>query len=292
MKRIRTIAICAAMAVSVLAAGCSNGTASPAPSSADSKNAAAKYGVPSGIDKITIGTSIASAPFEYYDTDGKTILGFEAELLEEIGKLLGVRVEMKAAEFASLFAGLDSGRYDALMNGILDRKSRQEKYDLVDYMKDESVVIGLTGSTSSIRSLTDFCGHSVVVQQGSTYETFFNDLKNECKQEGRSEITMVQVADVNAQNLAVRTGRAEYAAGQLSGLGYRVKQLKGFELSEFTFLPTLLAIVFERDSELIPPIRAALDELMANGTYEKIFDKWELSRVTIPKTLLNAGTAE
>lgn len=43
--------------------------------------------------RIAVGSDIAYAPMEYYDTDGTTILGFDKELADAIGRQLGVPLE-------------------------------------------------------------------------------------------------------------------------------------------------------------------------------------------------------
>lgn len=51
-------------------------------------------------------------PFEAFDADNKTIIGFDADLSDAIAAKLGVKAEHVNAGFDSILVGLAAGKYD------------------------------------------------------------------------------------------------------------------------------------------------------------------------------------
>ncbi|KAA5586695.1 transporter substrate-binding domain-containing protein, partial [Pseudomonas aeruginosa] len=107
-------------------------------------------------DKITIGLEGTFPPFSYHDKDGK-LTGFEYEIAEEIAKDLGVKSEFVEVKWDALIAGLDTNKYDFVINNISITDERKEKYDFTaPYMKSEAVLA--VREESSIQSIKDYEG--------------------------------------------------------------------------------------------------------------------------------------
>jgi ABC-type amino acid transport/signal transduction systems, periplasmic component/domain len=82
---------------------------------------------------ITIGVSAQSKPYNYYDTNNE-LTGFEIDLLKAIEQQLDdYAFEFEITEFASLFAGVDSGKFDLIANNIGENPERREKYLFSEY---------------------------------------------------------------------------------------------------------------------------------------------------------------
>src|SRR5690625_4901233 len=77
---------------------------------------------------ITIGISTQSKPYNYYDENNE-LAGFEIDLLKAIEQdLEDYTFEYEITEFASLFAGIDSKKFDLIANNIGENPERREKY--------------------------------------------------------------------------------------------------------------------------------------------------------------------
>lgn len=88
---------------------------------------------------IQVGSDIAYAPMEYYDTDGKTVLGFDKELGDLLATELGVPLVFNNATFDGLITQLDSNRFDLAISSMSDTVERQQKVDFVDYYISGSI---------------------------------------------------------------------------------------------------------------------------------------------------------
>src|SRR3954470_15479538 len=91
--------------------------------------------------EIKIGTEGVYAPFSFHDASGK-LTGFDIEIAEEVAKRLGVKPDFIETQWDGIFAGLDSKRFDAIINQIGIRPDRQAKYDFSDpYTVSKPVLI-------------------------------------------------------------------------------------------------------------------------------------------------------
>ena len=97
------------------------------------------------------------APWTYHD-EGDNLVGYDVEVAQLIAEKLGVRATFVEGEWDGLLAGLDSGRYDILVNGVDITQERQEKYDFsVPYAYNHTVII-VKGDNEDIHSLEDLAG--------------------------------------------------------------------------------------------------------------------------------------
>lgn len=86
------------------------------------------------LDKITeagvvvVGTEGTYAPNSYHDEDG-SLTGFDVEVARAVAEKLGVEAQFVEAEWDSLFASMDSGRVDVVINEVEYSEERAEKYD-------------------------------------------------------------------------------------------------------------------------------------------------------------------
>ena len=122
---------------------------------------------------ITVGVSAQSKPYNYYGTNNE-LAGFEIDLLEAIEtELDGVRIEYEITEFASLFAGIDSGKFDLIANNIGENPERREKYlySQNPYVITHNVLITRPDVGENV-TLEDMAGRSMGVVAGSLQAIF------------------------------------------------------------------------------------------------------------------------
>jgi polar amino acid transport system substrate-binding protein len=240
-----------------------------------------------------IGTGVGAPPYEFYEgNDTTTIQGFEPDLLRAVAEREGVNLDWQVTEFESLFSSLDSGRFDFLAYGLADRRSRQEKYDLLDYVKNEQGFMGKTETDPAVE-MVDLCGKSVAALAGSVVESqLMTESEGVCVDAGLEPIEILPVQNQSGIVQAVTTGRTDYASADVPLLAYEAQQVGGLEVFPLTYLEGFTAMVFPKDSELSTRIAAAIDELIADGTYAQILSEWDLESLALEETEFNAGTAD
>ena len=83
--------------------------------------------------QLSFAMDASYAPFEYFDTDNKTIIGFDADLSQAIGTTMGIKVNDVNAAFDSILIGLTSQKYDVGMSAFSASAERAKVVDFVTY---------------------------------------------------------------------------------------------------------------------------------------------------------------
>jgi|APAra7269096819_1048525.scaffolds.fasta_scaffold11234_3 polar amino acid transport system substrate-binding protein len=238
---------------------------------------------------VTIGTSVGYPPYVFYDTDGKTLLGYEPELHDLWTSKLKIKGNWKSADWASLFSGLQSQRYDVLMVGIKDTKERQEKYTIVDYAMDGWTVLYAKGNSKGINTADSLCGLKVAAV-AQTSETNMKSISADCENKGKKPLS-ISVFNADTQGLlALSSGRVDAVSVQTPSGAYYVKQNpdKYELLDRLNLAPGLVGIVLPKEqTELAEAYQAAIQSSIDDGSYAKIMDKWGMTSLAIKKASIN-----
>lgn len=143
--------------------------ASPAAEATETDDAEGQLGAVQSAGKMVVGMEGDWAPWSYHDTDSNEVIGFDADTARAIGEKLGVEVEIVEAPWESLFAGLDDGRYDMVVNGVEITEERSEKYDFSEPYGYIHTALVVRGDNDDIHSFEDLSGKKTVNSIGSTY---------------------------------------------------------------------------------------------------------------------------
>ena len=118
--------------------------------------------------EITVAMEGTWAPWTFHDEDDN-LVGYDVEVSQKIGEKLGVKVNFIEGEWDGLLAGLDSGRYDLMVNGVSVDEERKEKYDFsIPYAANRTAVI-VKNENEDIKSMEDLEGKHTANTLNSTY---------------------------------------------------------------------------------------------------------------------------
>jgi polar amino acid transport system substrate-binding protein len=289
-------------ALTVLAlAGCgsssNNNTSSSSttPASTTSANAAIESQVPAAIKSkgtLNVATEAQYAPNEFVAPDGHTVIGMDADLMQALGSLMGLKVKLINSNFETIIPGLAAGRYDIGASSFTDTKEREKTVDFVDYFKAGISFYAKSSANPGVSKLADLCGKTVAVEKGTVELEESTKQSGTCKKEGKKSVTVLSFPGQNPVTLAIISGRAELAMADSPVVAYQIKQANGqLKLigESYGFAPYGLAI--PKTSGMTTPILAALKELIANGTYAKIMEKWGLQSGAISTPKINGATS-
>ena len=81
--------------------------------------------------EIVIAMEGTWSPWTYHDDSGE-LVGFDVEVGQKIAEKLGVKATFVEGGWDGLLAGLESGRYDVMINGVNITEDRAEVYDFSD----------------------------------------------------------------------------------------------------------------------------------------------------------------
>ena len=216
--------------------------------------------------ELLVGTEGTYAPFTFHDESGK-LTGFDVEIAEEIASRLGVKAKFMETQWDAMFPGLDSERFDMIANQVGIKPERQEKYDFSDPYISSSAVLVTQADNNDVKSFEDIKGlkaaQSLTSNYGEMAKSYGAELVGidgfiqaiELLNSNRVDVTIndkLTVLDFQKQkpeaNIKV-VAEAEDAAQ--SGLMFR----KGSET-------------------LVKAVNEALNEMIEDGTYNEISEKW------------------
>jgi polar amino acid transport system substrate-binding protein len=214
---------------------------------------------------LKVATDATFPPFEYTEA-GKRV-GFDVELIEAIGGVLGRKVEWTDIDFKGLIPGLLAKRYDVAASAIYITDERKKVVDFTDPYYPGGLVIMTKKGDTAIKGPDDLKGKKVSVQVGTKSVGFLKDNFPAIERvEVEKNQEMFQLVEVGRADAAV-TGKpaAKVYAKTRGTLQVIDKQLT---IEEYGFA------IRKEDTELTKQFNDALKKLKADGTYDKLVAKY------------------
>jgi ABC-type amino acid transport/signal transduction systems, periplasmic component/domain len=118
--------------------------------------------------EITIAMEGTWSPWTYHNEKDE-LVGFDVEVGRYIANYIGVEAKFVEGEWDGLFAGLDSGMYDIIINGVDETPERAEKYDFSDPYAYIRTALVVRSDNKNIKTFEDLKGKTTANSIGSTY---------------------------------------------------------------------------------------------------------------------------
>lgn len=239
---------------------------------------------------VEVASDIPYPPFEFYESDGKTVKGLEPELAKEIGDLLGLNFHFNAVSYDTLIPSMKAGKYGAAFTGMSDTKERQKQLTFIDYLKTGGSFLVNTGAQKKPTALEQLCGLTVGAQSATVVVDFLTaNVAPKCPANNKLDLKQFTGQDdlVNA----LRSKRVDVAVIPSPSAGYLVKTTNNIFESTFTLPYGILGVAVPADQmDLAKAIQAATQKLKDNGTYIKILSAYGLQDLAVDKITINAAT--
>lgn len=220
--------------------------------------------------KIVIGIT-EYAPMDYKDANGQWI-GFDAEFAQLFAKELGVTCEFYLiADWTKKFMELDTKQIDAVWNGMTITEEALLNASVSDpYVVNAQVVVMKSDKLASYPDADSMKALSFAVENGSAGQK---------AAEAIGATNIVPVQDQAAALMEVAAGTSDAcvvditAANAMTGEGTGYAEL-GYKVS---LTSEEYGVAFRKDSDLTAKFNAFMDKLLADGTLQKLAQKYELT---------------
>ena len=294
----RLVTAAAALAsASLLVGGCgSSGSSSEAtstPAGGTAKNAAAAALVPAAVKSkgtLRVAADATYPPNESIATNGKTVVGMDADLAKAIGGALGLKVAVVNGTFDSIIPGLASGKYDLGMSSFTDTKEREKTVDFVTYFTAGTSFYVKAQGGPAITGLADLCGQKVAVEKGTTQAADVTAQSKKCVAAGKPAVKLSVFPDQNGANLAINSGRADIGMADSPVADYQVAKSNGqFKIVGKPYGTAPYGIAIPKDNGMAKPVLAGLKALMADGQYAAILKKWGVQDGALSSPQINGA---
>ncbi len=247
-----------------------------------------------GVIKLV--TDAHYPPCESFAEDNKTMVGFEPDLWNAMAERLKVKIEPSSIDFAGLIPGVHSGRYDVAVECISDSAEREKQVTFVAYAYGSAAIYTMADNAAITDDELSLCGKTTAAQIGTDFLTMLEDrLQPHCKKAGKAPIKVLQYPNADAVLLALYAGRIDFALNDAASVEeVKDKAPRPIKVITSSLIPKLyLGMVVAKDNKALQQaLEAAVASLQADGTYDKIMDKWELGPMKLEGTGINLATTK
>lgn len=213
---------------------------------------------------IVVGLEGDWAPWSYVDEDDN-LTGYDVEVAKAIAAKLGVEAQIIPGSWDGLFAGMDSGRYDIVVNGVEVTEEREEKYDFADPYAYIRTALIVRGDNDTIHSFEDLKGKKTANSIASTYMNLAESYGATCQGVATLDetLTMVLQGRVDATLNAI-VSYTDYMAQHPDS------DLKVVATTEDASNVAIPMRKGEETASLREAISQAIDELREDGTLSEL----------------------
>ena len=262
IKRIIAYVMTCTMAVVALAACGGAGTSDTAGTGATTEEAAFTF---------KHGFDLDYPPYSYINDDGETG-GFDVEMAQAVCDYYGWTYEAVPFNWDAKDAELNAGSCDCIWSGFT-KNGREDDYLWSQVYSDNEQMI-LVKKDSGIETLADLAGKTVGVQTATSAYDMLND------EEGQKALadTFGSLQVYETYTIAfndLKAGAIDAIAIDVTSGNYLIANEPDYGYLDEKLGSEQYAIGFRKDdTELCEKVDAALDALVADGTYDAIGQKY------------------
>ena len=223
---------------------------------------------------LIMATNAAFPPYEFYEGEegvGK-IVGIDAEIATLIAQKLGMTLEIMDIEFDSIITAVQTGKADMGMAGMTVTEDRKQNVNFsASYATGVQVVIVREdGPILSVDDLFDIGGFTIGVQTSTTGDIYTS--------EDLEDNAMAKIERYNKGAdavLALTTGKVDCVVIDNEPAKSFVAANPGLIILDTEYVVEEYSIcIAKNNTDLLQKVDKALIELIADGSVQKIIDKY------------------
>lgn len=221
---------------------------------------------------LSVATEAHYPPFENINTSTNEMYGFDIDLMNEIGKELGLQVKYTDSAFDTIIPAVQAKKFDCAISAFTITAKRQETVDFSDwYYESPGQAICVKASDMTINNSSGIKGKKIGVQMGTVGQDAVKAT------EGVNAADVKAYATMNEAFMALKKGEVEVVVGDQPVCEPYVKEYS----AEYKFVGEPLTateyfgMVINKDNPgLTAAINQALAKIKADGRLQKMHDKW------------------
>lgn len=228
-------------------------------------------GSASAAEPLRVATNAVFPPFEFYDSKTGGMQGYEIDLIKAMAEAMGRELKLEQMGFDAIIPAIISGTIDAGASGfsITPERGKRVNFTMPFYQSGLTILVA-KGSEGAIKGFDDLKGKKISVQIGTTSQTFAKKIEG-------AEVSTFNNAGDAILNLV--GGNCDAVNNDKPVTDYILSQNKS--LAEKTVhLPVLATadnfamVTAKNNKALCDEMNAAMKKLKADGTFDKIYQKW------------------
>ena len=273
------------------ASGAASATGAALPSiSADPALAAQVPDAIKSSGKLQMGTDASYAPMEFIAEEGTTIVGADIDLGNAIAARMGLQAEWANSSFDSLIVGVTNGKFNSSMSSFTINPERLQQVNMVSYLNAGTAWAVAKGNPDTVTPDTA-CGKTVGVQKATVQVDDIEARNAACTAAGQPAIDIQQFTAQSDVTTALASGKVSAMLADSPVIAYAITQTGTLEqVGEIYDSAPYGVVVPLSETAFATTIQAAIQSLIADGSYAKILEVWGLQDGAITTSELNPAS--
>ena len=204
-------------------------------------------------------------PFNFSNDDGE-IIGFDIDIANEIAERLGVEAKPITAEWDGILTGLMGGNFDTVIGSMAVTPEREKQVSFTrPYYYDGAQLF--TQADSGINDISEFEDGNVGVVVGTTFESKLLEMENINVMSYQGDVDNIRDLEIGRLDGLVT---AKYV-----GLYNAAKDnIDMVPAGDPLYREEIAIAIREEDEDLLGAINEALEDMIDDGTYKELSEKW------------------
>lgn len=225
--------------------------------------------------KLQMSINPTLPPQQFVDEKGE-LQGLNVELMREIAKRLCIPLDLIRMDFPPMVPALTAGRFDGINTGMFWTEERSKIAYTVPYAQQTISLTVTKGSPVKFADVAALAGKKAGVEVNSYQERWLRGEDKELAAKGGKPLEILTFKTATDVLAALRAGQVESAVL----IDQTAKEIERRGLIEITATglggaPTTMMF---RNKTIATKVAATLTEMGADGTYDKLFDKFGLTK--------------
>ena len=218
---------------------------------------------PAAEEIIYVGTNAEFPPFGYLENG--EMVGFDIDLINEIAKTAGKKIEIKNMAFDGLLPAMQVGKIDVIISGMTVTDERKKSVNFSDTYFISKQAILINEDNQNIKSFEDLPKNKVGVVLGYTGDLIVTEMGGPIERFNADSQAILALNSKKVDAVVIDSEPARNYA----------KYNKGLKVIETDLAEEEYAIAVNKDKpELLNDINNALRTLRENGTYDALMEKY------------------
>lgn len=241
---------------------------------------------------VVTGSATTGPPLRFHATDDRTLVGSEVDFAYLIADILGLRLEVIAADWSQNFVKIDSGEVDAFISNVTVTEERKQKYDFATYRLDNIALEVPKDTDWAYTDRKSLAGKRIGVGSGTNQEQLLVEWNEKNIDEGLPAIDIAYYQQATDYYLALSSHRIDGYLGPNPVAVYH-SATSGDTTIAAAFsgageaLQAEIAVATKKDNGLIAAVHAALRHAIDTGTYQRVIDRWGLGSEVVAESRIN-----
>lgn len=237
------------------------------------------------------GSDVSYAPLEFYGPN-RVMMGFDIDLAAALSSKLGDPIVVTNHTFDDLIPAVKRGAFDMAISAMSDTRAREKVVDFIDYLLAGSGMLVPAGNPHHVFNIGALCGLRVDVQRGTSQETALKEQSQRCLDVHLGAIRLSTFSTDDEAFKDFQAGNSDVHVTDFPVVAYlaKVNDHKYVVAGrQFNLVPYGIAVA-KTNRALRDRLVAALENVIADGTYDKLLKKWGLEQGALRSVPINAGT--